>query len=289
MAKLTTFETTLMGMLIDACGLTPSQISQILREKERTTDSVATVVTRMGLLSSQRLASLMAQYFELPLVEPTFDPSVALELLWEPIDFVLERNLIPIYIDEEVLAVVGDCVPADYVVRELEDLFGLDVSLRICDSDSLVEALRKLRADLAEIKALGPADCGHDKERFLRFCRAGWSATVAEGFAGGVVRYLHSPAGVPRPAGDGLSLSKTATSGPVLTKTVESLHQGEPPEMVELLVGKSMSCQVTPEMDMRELVSGFLSGIHYFQGDLKEAIFELRLAQLILDEEPSAE
>ncbi len=274
MAKLTTFETTLMGMLIDACGLTPAQISQILREKERTTDSVATVVTRMGLLSSQRLASLMAQYFELPLVEPTFDPSVALELLWEPIDFVLERNLIPIYIDEEVLAVVGDCVPADYVVRELEDLFGLDVSLRICDSDSLVEALRKLQADLAEIKALGPADCGHDKERFLRFCRAGWSATVAEGFAGGVVRYLHSPA--------------TATSGPVLTKTVESLHQGEPPEMVELLVGKSMSCQLTPEMDMRELTSGFLSGIHYFQGDLKEAIFELRLAQLILDDDTSA-
>jgi|GEM_PF-2019107 len=275
MVKLTAFETTLMGMLIDVCGLTPAQISEILREKERTTESVATVVTSMGLVSSQRLASLMAQYFELPLVEPTFDPSVALELLWEPIDFVLERNLIPIYIDEEALVVVGDCVPAEYVIRELEDLFGLDVSLRICDSESLGEALRKLRADLAEIKALGPADCGYDKERFLRFCRAGWLATVAETFAGGVVRYHHSPA--------------SAAGTPVLTKTVESLHQGEPPEMVELLVGKSMSCQVTPEMDMRELVSGLLSGIHHFQGDLKEAIFELRLAQLILEEEPSAE
>jgi len=274
MGKLSVFETTLMGMLIDTCGLSPSQVSGILGEKERTTDSVATVVTRMGLVSSPRLANLIAQYFELPLVEPTFDPSVALELLWEPIDFVVERNLIPIYIDEDALVVVGDCVPPDHVVRELEDLFGLDVSLRICDSDALADALRKLRSDLAEIRRLGPADCGHDKERFLRFCRAGWSATVAERFAGGVVRYHYSPGG--------------ADSGAVLTKTVESLHEGEPPEMVDLLVGKSMSCPVTPEADLRELVAGFLSCIHDFQGELKEAIFELRLAQLILDDDTSA-
>jgi len=273
--KLTAFETTLMGMLIDACGLTASQVSDILREKERSTDSVATVVTRMGLVSSPRLASLIAQYYELPLVAPTFDPSVALELLWEPIDAVLERNLIPIYIDEDTLVVVGDCVPGQEVVRELEDLFGLDVGLRICDSDSLAEALGKLRSDLAEIKALGPTDCGHDKGRFLRFCRVGWSATVVERFAGGLVRYHYSPA--------------TDTATAILTKTVESLHQSEPTEMVELLVDKSMSCEVTPEMDLRELVSGFLAGIRYFQGELKEAIFELRLAQLILGEEPSAE
>ncbi len=125
MGRLSVFETTLMGMLIDACGLSPTQVSAILGEKERTTDSVATVVTRMGFVSSPRLANLIAQYFELPLVEPTFDPSVALELLWEPIDFVVERNLIPIYIDEDALVVVGDCVPPDDVVRELEDLFGL--------------------------------------------------------------------------------------------------------------------------------------------------------------------
>ena len=58
--------------------------------------------------------------------------------------------------------------------------------------------------------------------------------------------------------------------------------------MVDLLVGKSMSCQVTPEMDLRELVAGFLSCIRDFQGELKEAIFELRLAQLILDDDTSA-
>jgi len=46
--RLSVFETTLMGMLIDACGLTPAQVSGILEEKERTTDSVATVVTRMA-------------------------------------------------------------------------------------------------------------------------------------------------------------------------------------------------------------------------------------------------
>jgi len=271
---LTDFETALMGLLIDACGLSPEQVSHILREKERSTDSVATVVTRMGLVSSHRLANLIAQYFELPLVAPTFDPAVALELLWEPIDFVLDRTLNPIYLDGETLVVVGDCVPPPQLRRELEELFGLDVSLRICDSDSLAEALRKLRADLAEIRALGPADCDYDKERFLRFCRAGWSATVAERFAGGVVRYRYSP--------------ETAASSSTLTKTIESLHQSEPPEMVELLVGKSMSCQLTPEIDLRELVAGFLASIRHFQGELKEAIFELRLAQLILDDDSSA-
>jgi hypothetical protein len=272
---LTDFETTLMGVLIDTCGLSPEQVSDILKEKERSTDSIATVVTRMGLVSSHRLANLIAQYFELPLVAPTFDPSVALELLWEPIDFILDRNLIPIYIDGESLVVVGDCVPPPDIRRELEELFGLDVSLRICDSESLVAALRKLRADLSNIKELGPADCDHDKERFLRFCRAGWSATVAERFAGGVVRYQYAP--------------ETATGGPIVSKTIDLLHESEPPEMVELLVGKSMSCEVTPEMDLRELVGGFLSCIQHFQGELKEAIFELRLAQLILDDDSSAE
>jgi hypothetical protein len=87
-----------------------------------------------------------------------------------------------------------------------------------------------------------------------------------------VVRYHYVPA--------------TATSLAVLTKTVESLHESEPAEMVELLVGKSMSCTVTPEMDLRELTTGFLSGVRFFQGALKEAIFELRLAQLVLDDSP---
>ena len=270
---LTDFETTLMGMLIDACGLSPAQVSQILAEKERATDSIVTVVTRMGLASGHRLANLIAQYYELPLVSPTFDPSVALELLWEPIDFVLDRNLVPTYIDGESLVVVGDCVPPREVLRELEELFGLDVSLRICDSDSLAEALRKLRADLAEIKGLGPAECGSDKERFLRFCRARWSATMSEQFAGGIVRYHYSPA--------------TDSAPPVLTKTVESLHESEPPEMVDLLVGKSMSCEITGDLELRELVSGFLTSIRHFQGELKEAIFELRLAQLILDDDSS--
>ncbi len=270
---LTDFETTLMGMLIDACGLSPAQVSHILTEKEGSTDSVATVVTRLGLVSSRRLALLIAQYYELPLVSPTFDPSVALELLWEPIDFVLERNLVPVYIDGESLVVVGDCVPSQEVLRELEELFGLDVSLRICDSESLAEALAKLKGDLAEIQALGPADCGYDKDRFLRFCRAGWPATMTERFAGGVVRYSYSPA--------------SERSLPVLSKTIESLHESEPPEMLQLLMRKSMSCQVTPDLDLRDLVASFLSSIRHFQGELKEAIFELRLAQLIVDDDPS--
>ena len=272
MVTLSAFESTVMGMLIDVCRLTPEQVSQVLRAKEGTGDSVSAVVTRLGFVTAPRLASLTAQYYELPLVAPTFNPSVALDLLWEPIDFVLERNLIPISLDKESLIVVGDCVPSRETVRELEELFGLDVSLRICDSEALTAALGKLRAHLAEIRTLGPADCGYDKARFLRFCRTGWRATVVERFAGGLVRYHYTPA--------------TPTSPAVLTKTVESLHESEPPEMVGLLVGKSMSCTVTPEMDLRELTAGFLTNVRSFQGELKEAIFELRLAQLILDENP---
>ena len=294
MVNFSPFETTLMGMLIDTIRLTAEQASQVRRAKEATGESVAAAVTRLGFVTSARLAGLIAQYHELPLVAPTFNPSVALDLLWEPIDFVLERNLVPVSLDKESLAVVGDCVPSRETVRELEELFGLDVRLRICDSDALAAALRKLRAHLTDIRALGPADCGYDKARFLRFCRAGWRATVVERFAGGLVRYHYTPAAGPS-ASPGLGqpgLPNEAPAGqdkpslPVLTKTVESLHESEPAEMVELLVGKSMSCTVTPEMDLRELTAGFLASVRSFQGELKEAIFELRLAQLILDDSP---
>jgi len=234
-----------MGVLIDVCGFSPARVAEILKEKARSGDSVAAVVSRMGLVSSRQLARLIAQYFELPLVDPTFDPSVALDLLWEPIDFVLDRGLIPVYIDEDALVVVGDCVPVRETVCELEELFGRDVKLKVCDSESLAESLRKLRGELQEIKELGPADCGYDKERFLRFCRVGWAATVAERFAGGIVRYQ--------------------------------------------LVGKSMSCEVTSDLVLRELTAGLLTGIRHFEGELKEAIFELRLAQLIIDEEGPVE
>jgi hypothetical protein len=272
MVKVSAFETTLMGMLIDVRGLTAEQVSQVLEEKEGTGEPVSAVVVRLGFIGSARLASLIAQYHELPLVAPNFDPSVALDLLWEPIDFILERNLVPVSLDKESLVVVGDSIPTRETVRELEELFGLDVRLRICDSEALTSALGKLRAHLSDIRALGPADCGYDKPRFLRFCRTSWRATVLERFAGGLVRYHYTPA--------------TGTSLAVLTKTVESLHESEPPEMVELLVGKSMSAAVTPDMDLRELTAGFLANVRAFQGELKEAIFELRLAQLILDENP---
>ena len=276
---LTDFETTLMGMLIDVCGLSPAQITEILEEKARTTDSVATVVTRRGLVSAARLANLIAQYFELPLVEPTFDPSLALEPAEEPIDFILERNLVPTSIDDSDLVVVGDCVPSPEVLGELEELFQREVRLRICDSNALAKALARLRTEVAEVKALGPANCGQNKERFLRFSRAGWSATVTERFAGGMVRYHYSPA---------LASSTGRPAAAILTKTVESLHESEPREMVELLVGKSMSCAVSEEVDLRELVAGLLSGIRHFQGELKEAIFELRLAQLILEDDSAS-
>jgi len=264
-----------MGVLIDVCGFSPARVAEILKEKARSGDSVAAVVSRMGLVSSRQLARLIAQYFELPLVDPTFDPSVALDLLWEPIDFVLDRGLIPVYIDEDALVVVGDCVPVRETVCELEELFGRDVKLKVCDSESLAESLRKLRSELQEIKELGPADCSYDKERFLRFCRVGWAATVAERFAGGIVRYQYAPGSELAP--------------PVLTKTIEGLHESEPLEMVELLVGKSMSCEVTSDLVLRELTAGLLTGIRHFEGELKEAIFELRLAQLIIDEEGPVE
>jgi small subunit ribosomal protein S5 len=108
MVKLSAFETTVMGMLIDVCGLTPEQVSRVLRAKEETGDSVSLVITRLGFLMATRLASLIAQYYEVPLVAPNFNPSVALDLLWEPIDFILQRNLIPISLDKESLVVVGD-------------------------------------------------------------------------------------------------------------------------------------------------------------------------------------
>ena len=64
-----------------------------------------------------------------------------------------------------------------------------------------------------------------------------------------------------------------------LVKTIESFDKAEPEEVVALFDGKEMSCGYERGAFIDDLTDGLVGGIEGCSGELKDAIYELRIAQ----------
>ena len=64
-----------------------------------------------------------------------------------------------------------------------------------------------------------------------------------------------------------------------LIKTIESFDKAEPEEIISLFKGKEMSCSYEKNDFNEEIINGLVGGIEDCSGDLKDAIYELRIAQ----------
>ncbi len=102
-------------------------------------------------------------------------------------------------------------------------------------------------------------DCGYDKQCFISSVGDCGKATLLEDMQGSTIKYY--------------------TRDCVLKKKIDEFSQSEPEDVVAFLEGRTMSCPYQQGNFNEELINGILGGIENCDGELKEAIYELRIAQ----------
>jgi hypothetical protein len=266
MSKYKEFEASLLEMLVDKCSADRDAIASLLRRRDLDGRTLVREALAMKLCSPGRLARLISQYWELPLVDIAFPYRRFLSHCSRPIDDLLELDLLPLEFAPGEVTVVSYYVPDEEAVERIEEARKARVRVYITVLSSMDDALLRVRQEVKRFQSAQPVDCGTDKELFYKVTAEGWPAIVREGFGAATIR---------------IEFDRQHR----LTKSVDKLDPSEPEAVRTLLVGKSMSCEVRPGMKIRKLVDGFVETVSLFDGDLREAILKLRVAQMLLDDE----
>jgi len=268
MTKFPEFEASLLGMLVDKCNADRERIAEVLKLEGLDGRTLVARAVEMRMVEEGRLARLISQYWELPLVDISFPYRRFLVHFSRPIDDLLAHDLLPLEFHPDELTVVSYYIPAKETVRQIERARGVPVRLYVSAVSPVKEALVRLREEVRRFQAAEPADCGTDKELFYDVTADGSAAVLREAFADGTIL---------------IEFDKSRR----LTKTVESLDPTEPQAVADLLLGKSMSRTVAPGEDLRPLVDDFSDTVALFEGELAEAILKLRVAPMMFDSEES--
>ena len=269
MKKFPAFEASLLGMLVDKCRVGRRGLSRLLKLKRLDGRTLVQRAVEMKLVDEGRLARLISQHWELPLVDIAFPYRRFLVHFSRPIDDLLVQDLLPLEITPGEVTAVSYYIPSAETTEALEGSRGVKLRLYISTLRPVKEALLRLREEVKRFQASQPVDCGTDKELFYGVTAEGWPAVVRERFAGGAIL---------------IEFEKSRR----LTKTVESLDPSEPPAVKALLLGKSMSAVAAPGEDIRRLVGDFVETVGLFEGELCDAILKLRVAQMMFDSEDAS-
>lgn len=111
--------------------------------------------------------------------------------------------------------------------------------------------------------SVSAADCGFDKSCFAERADNCKASVVKEDLYGSTILYESS-------------------KDCVLTKTIEELDISEPFEVKLLFEGKEMECPYSKEQYNPDWSADLVGGIDNCEGELKEAIYNLRIAQIAL-------
>ncbi len=278
MIRFRQFEASLLGMLVDKCNADRECLAKLVGLKDLHGRLLVERVVEMKLVSEKRLARLISQYWELPLVNVAFPYRHFLAHVGRPIRDLLEHDLLPLDLGADEFTVVGYYVPSEETVEALENARNARLKLYIAEMSPVKEALLRLvdeaakfeaaqssaPAPLREAESVEGVDCGEDKALFYHVAGDGRPALVRERFAGGTVLIRFD-------------------RDRLLTKTMESLDPSEPDAVRKLLLGKSMSAIVPPGADLAKLVGDFRDSVGQFEGDLADAILKLRVAQMMFE------
>jgi len=262
---LSPFEASLMQMLIDKFGVTPEQVGTLLAGERSHGGHMVFNAVAMKLADGRRLCHLLCQYWEKPFFDLSFPYKRFLSHASRPLTDILRHDLLPLDYDDESVTVVACYVPESAVLDEVAERLGRSIILLLAEAEQVHDALIQMHDRIRRLTLVGTRDCGLDKRRFVELAGAGWPAVVHEHFAGGAIRVEFDRDGN-------------------LTKTLESLDPSEPRQLVDYLVGKTMTHHVYPGEDLGELVNSFVQSIAHFEGELKEAILRLRMAPMLLED-----
>lgn len=110
--------------------------------------------------------------------------------------------------------------------------------------------------------APGITDCGFNKDCFLKLANECSDAVYHQDEAGSVVRY--------------------EVTGCELAVSFEKFADDEPEEINTLIGNKKMSCAYARRAFDTSWIDGFLAPVRFCEGELKDTLFALRVAQLTL-------
>lgn len=268
MTKYPEFEASLLAMLLDKCGVDRKGMARLLKLRKVSGAALVERAVKMKLVGEDRLARLISQYWELPLVDISFPYRRFLVHFSRPIDDLLELELLPLEFGPDELTVVSYYVPPEETIREIEARRSVRLRLYISVLGPVKEARLRLHEEVTRFQAAEPVDCGADKELFYKVTDEGRPAVLREKFAGGSIL---------------IEFDRNRR----VTKTVERLDAGEPAAVRTLLLGKSMSAEAPGSDELRRLVDDFVETVGLFDGELADAILKLRVAQMMFDSDGS--
>lgn len=112
---------------------------------------------------------------------------------------------------------------------------------------------------IALLHQVGYKDCGYDRECFIKAANKCQEATLRQNNAG-IIRF--------------------DTANCALKKTIETFAPDEVNSVKLLFQGKTMSCKYDKGTFDEELLDGIAGGLGLCTGELSDAVYALRLAQV---------
>ena len=130
--------------LVDTHSLTPVLAERVARVQAETSDRLAAILLKLGLLSESRLAEELARYCELPRLDPAAMPVVGVDLPEVNTSFLVAREVLPLRVGETAVEVACWDVLDDFVPSALKFALGLDVLRFVGTRTEIVAARERL-------------------------------------------------------------------------------------------------------------------------------------------------
>ena len=158
-----------LDWLVETQFLTPILAERVARVQAETSDRLAAILLKLGLLSEGRLADQMARYCELPRLDPATMPGEPLVAPGINAGFLRAREIVPLGMQEKQVEVACWDPLDEFVPTALEFALGRRVSRFVGTRTEIVAALERLyRAGMEGDGSIGPSDALAEDEEVDR-------------------------------------------------------------------------------------------------------------------------
>ena len=133
-----------LDWLVETQSLTPILAERVARVQSETSDRLAAILLKLGLLSEPRLAEEMSRYCKLPRLAPATVPADPVETPEVNPSFLRAREIVPLRVTETLLEVACWDALDDFVPTALEFALGRRISRVIATRTQIRTALETL-------------------------------------------------------------------------------------------------------------------------------------------------
>ena len=157
-----------LDWLVETQSLTPILAERVARVQAETSDRLAAILLKLGLLSEARLADQMARYCELPRLDPATVPAEPAVVPEINASFLRTREIVPLGVQETQVEVACWDPLDEFVPTALEFALGRRVSRFVGTRAEITAALERLYRGGEGDGGAGPSDALAEDEEVDR-------------------------------------------------------------------------------------------------------------------------